>query len=255
MPWWSAALVAIGVGVIVGLFNGAMVHWGKMPPFIVTFATFGISASIPKILTNGGSVPITDQMFAIFGRGSIFGIPIPVIIVLIASILCALFLKRTATGIHIYAVGGNKETARLAGVNVRKTTLLVYTVSGVCAAIGGIITASRLMVGYPTAGSGTEQFYSIASAVVGGVSLFGGVGTILGAFFGAILIAEVSNGMNVIGVNAYWQPLVIGVIILLGVLIDTNRQNISLTSLFKNVKKPEPSVTKQSLVQSQEPNK
>lgn len=231
-PWWAGALIAIAIGVVVGLFNGALVYWGKMPPFIVTFATFGISASIPKIMTNGASVPISDPLLAVFGRGSFFSIPIPVILAVIASIVLAGFLKRTATGVHIYAVGGNRETARLAGVNVGKITLLVYTISGVCAAFGGIITASRLMTGYPTAGAGTEQFYSIASAVVGGVSLFGGVGTILGAFCGAILIAEVSNGMNVIGVSAYWQPLVIGVIILLGVLIDSNRRNISLKGFF-----------------------
>ncbi|SDU78336.1 monosaccharide ABC transporter membrane protein, CUT2 family [Arcanobacterium phocae] len=236
VPWWGAAIVALIVGAGVGLFNGVLVHWGNMPPFIVTFATFGISASIPKILTNGSSVPISDKMFAFFGRGSIFGIPVPVILVAITAIMLGLYLKKTAQGVHIYAVGGNRETARLSGINVGKTTILVYVVSGICSAFGGIITASRLMVGYPTAGAGTEQFYSIASAVVGGVSLFGGVGTILGAVFGAILIAEVSNGMNVIGVSAYWQPLVIGVIILLGVLIDSNRRNISIFSLFKKRK-------------------
>ncbi|MCT1443289.1 ABC transporter permease [Corynebacterium glucuronolyticum] len=234
VPWWGGALVAIFVGILVGLFNGAVIHYGKMPPFIVTFATFGISASIPKILTDASSVQINDPMFAVFGRGSIFGIPMPVVMVLIAAVLCGLFLTRTPTGIHIYAVGGNAETARLSGIDVRNTTLLVYVISGVCAAFGGIITASRLMVGYPTAGAGTEQFYSIASSVVGGVSLFGGVGTILGAFLGALLIAEVSNGLNVIGVNAYWQPLVIGAIILIGVLIDTNRQKISFRRFFKN---------------------
>ena len=233
IPWWGAALIAILAGVAIGFFNGSMIYYGKMPPFIVTFATFGISASIPKILTNASSVTITDPMFAIFGRGAIFGIPIPVIMVIIVALLCALFLNRTAPGVHVYAVGGNADTARLAGINVRNTTILVYTVSGACAALGGVVTASRLMVGYPTAGSGTEQFYSIASAVVGGVSLFGGVGTIGGAFLGAILIAEVSNGMNVIGVSSYWQPLVIGVIILLGVLIDTNRRNFSIRNLFK----------------------
>lgn len=243
VPWWAAALIAILVGVGVGLFNGAMVYWGKMPPFIVTFATFGISASIPKILTDAKSVTVSDPMFAIFGRGRLFGIPIPVVMVLIAAVLCALFLRHTATGVHIYAVGGNPATSRLAGINVAKITVLVYVISGVTAACGGIITASRLMVGYPTAGSGTEQFYSIASAVVGGVSLFGGVGSIPGAFLGALLIAEVSNGMNVIGVSSYWQPLVIGVIILIGVLIDTNRRGFSIRRLLQHFMKPSGSAT------------
>lgn len=231
-PWWLAACYAVLVGVAVGLFNGAMVYYGKMPPFIVTFATFGIAASIPKILTNARSVTVTEPMFAFFGRGAIFGIPVPIIMVAIAALILGFILQKTPIGVHIYAVGGNRETVRLAGVNIPKTIILVYVISGICAAFGGIIITSRLMVGYPTAGSGTEQFYSIAAAVVGGVSLFGGVGTILGAFIGALLIAEVSNGMNVIGVDSYWQPLVIGVIILAGVLFDTNRRNISLRKIL-----------------------
>lgn len=229
--WWLAAIFAVLAGIVVGLFNGAMVYYGKMPPFIVTFATFGITASIPKILTHARSITVTDPMFAFFGRGSIFGIPVPVIMVLIAAVILGFMLSKTATGVHIYAVGGNKETARLAGINIARTTILVYVISGITAAFGGIITASRLMVGYPTAGSGNEQFYSIASSVVGGVSLFGGVGTILGALIGSLLIAEVSNGMNVIGVESYWQPLVIGAIILVGVLFDTNRRSLSLKKL------------------------
>ncbi|WP_257210928.1 ABC transporter permease [Actinomyces ruminis] len=207
-----------------------------MPPFIVTFATFGISASIPKILTQAKSVTVTEPMFAFFGRGSIFNVPVPIIMVVIAAILVGLLLNKTPTGVHIYAIGGNRETARLAGVSIARNTILVYVISGICAAFGGIITTSRLMVGYPTAGSGTEQFYSIASAVVGGVSLFGGVGTILGAFIGSILIAEVSNGMNVIGVDSYWQPLVIGVIILIGVLLDTNKAGLRRLAFWKRLR-------------------
>ncbi|MFT0762963.1 ABC transporter permease [Scrofimicrobium sp. R131] len=254
-PWWLAAIFAILGGVAVGLFNGAMVYYGKMPPFIVTFATFGIAASIPKILTNARSVTVTDPMFAFFGRGSVFGIPIPVIMVVVAALIIGFMLTKTPTGVHIYAVGGNKETARLAGINIARTTILVYVISGITAAFGGIITASRLMVGYPTAGSGNEQFYSIASSVVGGVSLFGGVGTILGAFIGSLLIAEVSNGMNVIGVESYWQPLVIGAIILVGVLIDTNRRNISLRKLFRLGGANEPtSPGKEALVHTLDPD-
>lgn len=232
-PWWLAAILAIVAGMAVGVFNGLMVYYGKMPPFIVTFATFGIVASIPKILTDARSITITDPMFAFFGRGSLFGVPIPVIMVAIGAFILWFILSKTSTGVHIYAVGGNKETARLAGINISRTILLVYMISGITAAFGGIITASRLMVGYPTAGSGNEQFYSIASSVVGGVSLFGGVGTILGALIGSLLIAEVSNGMNVIGVESYWQPLVIGAIILIGVLFDTNRRNISFRKLLR----------------------
>ncbi|GAB3811479.1 ABC transporter permease [Tessaracoccus terricola] len=223
-PWWVAIIVAVLAGIAVGLFNGIVVHYVGLPPFIVTFATFGITASIPMILTSAQSVNVADPMFATIGRGSLAGIPTPVVLVVIALLIFMFILHRTPYGVHLYAVGGNKETSRLAGINIARVTISAYVVSGICAAMGGLITMSRLMVGYPSAGSGNEQFYSIASAVVGGVSLFGGTGTILGAFIGAILIATVSNGMNVLGVPSFWQPLVIGVIILLGVTLDGYRR-------------------------------
>lgn len=236
-PWWLAAIVALVAGLLVGLFNGSIIHFVRLPPFIVTFSTFGIAAAIPQIITGAKSVTVADPMFAIFGRGSLFGIPIPVILLAIATVVFMVVLKQTPSGVHIYAVGGNVDASRLAGINIGRKILMVYAISGVCAGVGGIITTSRLMVGYPTAGSGNEQFYSIASAVVGGVSLFGGVGTILGALLGALLIATVSNGMNVVGVDSFWQPLVIGVIILVGVSMDALRRRLAgsggLTRLFR----------------------
>jgi len=233
-PWWVAAAAALAVGVGVGLFNGACVHFLKLPPFIVTFATFGVAASIPLILTGASSVSVKDQLFAVIGRGALFGIPMPVVLAAVAAAAFTVVLRLTATGVHVYAVGGNAETSRLSGIRIGRVTLLVYALSGLCAAMGGLITTSRLMVGYPSAGSGNELFYSIAAAVVGGVSLFGGLGSIPGALLGAVLIAEVSNGMNVVGVESYWQPLVIGLIILAGVTVDTYRRNSSLSELVRD---------------------
>ncbi|MCL2785092.1 MAG: ABC transporter permease [Propionibacteriaceae bacterium] len=231
-PWWIAALVAIAAGVAVGVFNGVIVHYAKLPPFIVTFSTFGIAASIPKIMTGAQSVSVKDPFFAVIGRGSILGVPMPVVLLAIAFITFTFILRRTPLGVHIYSVGGNAETSRLSGISIPRVTITVYAMSGLCAAFGGLITTSRLMVGYPVAGSGNELFYSIASAVVGGVSLFGGIGTIPGALLGSILIATVSNGMNVVRVESYWQPLVIGVIILGGVILDTYRRQVSLSALL-----------------------
>ena len=239
-PWWLAALAAIAIGILVGAINGSLVHFLKLPPFIVTFATFGVAASIPLILTGASSVTVKDPFFAIIGRGSVFGIPMPVLLVLIAAIIFTIVLKLTATGVHIYAVGGNQETSRLAGIPIGRTIILVYAISGMCAAFGGLIVTSRLMVGYPSAGSGNELFYSIAAAVVGGVSLFGGIGSIPGALLGAVLIATVSNGMNVVGVQSYWQPLVIGVIILGGIIIDTYRRRVPLGELLSRLFKRRP---------------
>lgn len=230
-PWWMAVLIALVTGTLTGVFNGAVIHYLKLPPFIVTFSTFGIAASIPQIITGAESVIVADPFFATIGRGSLLGVPTPVVMVLVAAAILTFVLRRTPTGVHIYAVGGNKETSRLAGVGIARTTILVYALSGLTAGVGGVITASRLMVGYPTAGSGNELFFSIAAAVVGGVSLFGGIGSIPGAFFGAVLIATVSNGMNVVGVDSFWQPLVIGVIILVGVSLDTYRRGMKFSSL------------------------
>jgi ribose transport system permease protein len=236
LPWYLGVVAAIASGLAIGAINGALIYYLKLPPFIVTFAAFGVAASIPLILTGASSVNVTDPFFAIIGRGSLFGIPMPVVLVAIAAIIFAIVLKFTTTGVHIYAVGGNAETSRLAGVRSGRVIMLAYALSGLCAAMGGLITTSRLMVGYPSAGSGNELFYSIAAAVVGGVSLFGGIGSIGGALLGAVLIATVSNGMNVVGVESYWQPLVIGVIILVGVILDTHRRQVSFTALFRRVR-------------------
>lgn len=233
-PWWVATIAALAVGVLLGLINGAIIHNLKLPPFIVTFATFGVAASLPLILTGANSVNVADQMFAVIGRGALLGIPMPVVLAAVFAVIFTVFLKYTPTGTHIYAVGGNAETSRLAGIPIGRVTMLVYAVAGFCAGMGGLIVTSRLMVGYPSAGSGNELFYSIAAAVVGGVSLFGGIGTLPGALLGAVLIATVSNGMNVLGVQSYWQPLVIGVIILAGVTIDTLRRKTSLAELLRS---------------------
>lgn len=234
-PWWVAALAALAVGALVGTVNGALIHYLRLPPFIVTFAAFGVAASIPLILTGASSVNVADPMFAVIGRGSLFGVPMPVVLVVVFAIVFTVLLRLTPTGVHIYAVGGNRETSRLSGIPIGRVTMLVYALSGLCAGMGGLIVTSRLMVGYPSAGSGNELFYSIAAAVVGGVSLFGGIGSLPGALLGAVLIGTVSNGMNVVGVQSYWQPLVIGLIILGGVIIDTYRRQSSLSDLLGRV--------------------
>ncbi|OJV75543.1 MAG: sugar ABC transporter permease [Cellulomonas sp. 73-92] len=238
LPWWLGALSALAVGAVVGAINGALIHYVKLPPFIVTFATFGVAASIPLILTGANSVNVADPLFAIIGRGSLFAVPMPVVLVAVFAIALTVLLRMTPTGVHIYAVGGNAETSRLSGIPIGRVTMLVYAMSGLCAGMGGLITTSRLMVGYPSAGSGNELFYSIAAAVVGGVSLFGGIGSLPGALLGAVLIATVSNGMNVVGVQSFWQPLVIGLIILGGVIIDTYRRKSSLSQLLRRAFRP-----------------
>jgi ribose transport system permease protein len=232
VPWPVASLLAVGAGLVLGVINGLVIHYVKVPPFIVTFSTQGIATAVPLIITGANSIPVTQAGFSWIGQGRIAGIPIPVIMLLVVASAAGWFLSRTRLGVHVYALGGNKPAARLAGVNIPTVTILAYAVSGVCGALGGLIATSRLMVGFPATGLGNELFFSIAAAVVGGVSLFGGTGTVLGAMIGAVLIASVSNGMNVLNVSSYWQSLVIGTIILLGVSFDTYRRGLSGRSLL-----------------------
>ncbi|WP_149541631.1 ABC transporter permease [Escherichia albertii] len=229
LPWQIAVPVVLVVGALTGFINGLIIERTGVPPFIVTFAMMGVAASIPQIITGAESIRVTQIGYSLIGQSKPLGIPFPVIALVLAIVIAVIFLRRTVTGTHIYAVGGNVDAARLSGISIPRITLLVYAISGLCAACGGLIYGSRLMTGYPTAGRGDELFFSIAGAVVGGVSLFGGTGSIIGAMIGAMLIAAISNLMNVMNVSAYWQPLVIGLIILFGVTFDTLRSTKKLT--------------------------
>jgi len=237
IPWPVAAILVLGVGALAGGVNGLIITKTGVPPFIVTFAMMGVAASIPQIITGAESIRVMEFGYRLIGQSRLFGVPFPVVALAIGIAIAAIFIKRTVTGTHIFAVGGNAEAARLAGVNTARITILVYAISGLCGACGGLIYGSRLMTGYPTAGRGDELFFSIAGAVVGGVSLFGGIGSIYGAMIGATLIATISNLMNVLNVNAYWQPLVIGVIILVGVTFDTMRSSSRLSLPWKKLLK------------------
>jgi ribose transport system permease protein len=227
LPWQAAVALALCVAVLTGVTNGILVHYVRIPAFIATFGIQGVAASLAQVITNGVSITAEDSGFAWLGQGKIAGIPVPVLLLLAAAIVVGAGLKWTKLGVHVYALGGNPRAARLAGVNTARTTIFVYAASALFAGLGGLITASRLMVGFPYVGSGNELFYSIAAAVVGGVSLFGGIGTTGGVMIGAVLIATVANGMNVMNVSSYWQPFVIGVIILVGVSFDTYRRTMS----------------------------
>jgi ribose transport system permease protein len=233
LPWPVASVLALAAATLLGVINGALTHFLKIPAFIATFSTQGVALAIPLIITGAQSISVHDFGFSWIGQGKVLGLPAPVALVIVAAVAAAFFLRMTRLGVHIYALGGNRAAARLSGVDVARTTLFVFGVSGFCAGVGGLIATSRLMVGFPGTGTGNELFYSIAAAVVGGVSLFGGVGSIQGAMIGAVLIAVVSNGMNVINVQSYWQSLVIGVIILLGVTFDTYRRSRSGKPLFR----------------------
>ncbi len=227
----GAILVAIALGGVVGLFNGVVVAYTRIPSFIVTFASLGAASSIPLVITQAVPIYISAPSFSFIGQETIGPVPLPLVFVAVVFVVLALVLARTVFGSRVYAVGGNREAARLSGIRIRRVVIWCFLVSGLVAGFAGAIEAGRLSSGYPTAGSTTELFDAIAGAVVGGVSLFGGIGTILGALIGAVIVGTLQQGLDVLNVSTYWQPLVVGVVILVGVAVDSVLRSGGLAGL------------------------
>lgn len=225
----SLILVCI-IGSMVGSFNGVLVSKGKVAPFIATLSSMTIFRGITYIITQGIPVyGITDNFFKFIGLGYVSIVPFPVIITLILFIIIGFMLKRMRVGRYIYAVGSNMEAARMSGVKIVNVQIVVYTISGLMATIGGLILASKLNAGVPQMGYGAE-LDSIAAVVIGGASLAGGKGFVYGTIIGALIIGMVRNGLNLLEVYPYWQSVVVGIVILIAVLtsqITIKKKNIS----------------------------
>lgn len=222
MPVTLAILISLILGCILGMMNGLLISYGKLAPFIVTLATMTIFRGATLVYTNGN--PITKGLsdtflFQFLGQGYIVGIPFPVIIMFIVFIVLYVLLHRTAFGKSVYAIGGNEKAAYISGVKLNKVKIIIYSISGMMASISGLIITSRLSSAQPTAGASYEMD-AIAAVVLGGTSLSGGKGRILGTLIGALIIGVLNNGLNIIGVSAFWQQVVKGVVILIAVLID-----------------------------------
>lgn len=227
LPMPFAILIGLFLGALVGLVNGGIVATFKVPAFIVTLATMNIAKGIAYIYTGGQSTRITNDAFAMLGTGYLFGIiPLPVVYMLILIIVFIILLGKTKFGTYVYAVGGNRESARLSGVPIKKIEVLVFTISGLLSAFAGIVLAARMYSGQPNAGDGYEMD-AIAACVLGGVSMSGGVGHISGTIFGAIVIGIISNGLNLMGVSSFWQLVVKGIIILAAIILDSRKDMIS----------------------------
>ncbi len=217
-------LLAIALCGCMGMFTGAMVTVFSIPPFIVTLAMMMVASGLAYIISGGYSIFEIPWSFTLLGRGTLFwGIPISVCICLCLYVAAHILMSCTSIGRYIYAVGGNKEAARLSGVPVKFVLMFVYVVTAVLAGFGGIITASQLKAGAPIYGVGYEMFV-IASTVVGGTSLAGGEGKIFGTLIGSFIIATIQNGMNLLGVESYTQKVVLGLVILAAVLLDRLKQ-------------------------------
>jgi ribose transport system permease protein len=216
-------LAAMALCGAVGAFSGSMVAGFRIPPFIVTLAMMLVASGLAFTLAGGQSVYQVPASIDWLGRGTgLLGIPNTVILMVVLYAAAHLLMTRTVLGRHIYAVGGNAEAARLSGVPVAKVILFVYTACGCLAGLGGIVQASQLQSGAPTYGV-MYELYVIAAVVVGGTSLSGGTGRILGTLIGALIIAVIQNGMNLTGVESYTQKVVLGLVILGAVLLDQLR--------------------------------
>ena len=227
MPLWIAIVIAIIfgllIGVLAGLFNGAVVTRFKIPSLIVTLGMMYIARGVVQVLTRGNPVyPFPDE-FNNLGQGYLLGVPNVVYVAVVLGILAHVVLTQTAWGRAVFAVGGNTETARLSGINVVKVLTAVYVLCGIASAISGVLTASRLASALANAGTGME-LQVIAACIIGGTSMFGGSGSILGTLIGAAFMSIIANGMVLMKISVYYQSVVIGAIIILAVGIDQFRR-------------------------------
>lgn len=223
VPIPIAILVGLLSGCITGLINGIIVAYADLPPFIATLGTMSVIRGAVLLITGGLSISNLPDAFAILGNGNILGIPIPTIIMVIIAIIFGFVLSNTIFGRYIYAIGSNFEAARLAGINNRRVLVMVYIVSGFLAACGGIILSSRVISGQPGAGAGYE-LDAVAASVIGGASLFGGKGSTLGAVLGAFVLGALKNGLNIVGISAFWQQVATGLILIAALYFDKLRQ-------------------------------
>jgi ribose transport system permease protein len=214
-----AILVGLLVGLGVGLINGLLVSRLKLPPFIATLGMLGIARGVVLLLTGAKTIAPLPDAFSAIANGFILGLPSLFWILIIVTIIAAFVLGRTIFGRYVYAVGSNAESSRLSGVPVNFVLLGVYCISGLLAGFAGILTASRLGAGIPTAGTGYE-LQAIAGAVIGGASLSGAKGRAIGAVLGAVIMALLANGGNLLGIDPFYLQIAIGLLIIMAVYFD-----------------------------------
>ncbi|WP_025949729.1 ABC transporter permease [Geobacillus thermocatenulatus] len=223
---WAAIFIGLLAGMAMGGLNGLLITKGKVAPFIATLATMTAFRGLTLVYTDGR--PITgfasdDILFQMMGRGYFFGIPVPIVFMLIVYMVLYIVLKKTTFGRHTYAIGGNEEASRLSGLRVDRLKIYVYALTGTLSALAGLILTSRLNSAQPTAGTAYE-LDAIAAVVLGGTSLSGGKGWIFGTLVGALIIGVLNNGLNLLNVSSFYQQVIKGAVILLAVLLDRRKE-------------------------------
>jgi ribose transport system permease protein len=211
--------LALLLGLAMGAVNGLLIVKGGVPPFVATLAMMAVGRGLTLVYTQGKPIAGLEQSFIFWGTGRQLGIPVPVILMVALMLVAFVTLRYTRFGLYVYATGGNEETTRLAGIPPNRIKLAVYVISGFTAALGGVLLAARLWSAQPNAAVGWE-LDAIAAPVLGGVSLFGGVGSIGGTLVGAFIIGVMSNGLNLLGVPSYYQQVIKGIVFILAVMLD-----------------------------------
>lgn len=229
-----AILLGMVIGALIGLINGFLIAYCNFAAFIVTLGTMTFMRGLAYTITGG--LPIVDNglNFRALGNGYLFHVPIPFIVMIIVYVVMWIVLDKTKYGSHVYAVGGNAEAARLAGINVKGVLLSVYVIAGLCAGLAGCIFAARVVSAQPTAGDGYEMD-AIAAAVLGGTSLMGGKGKIPGTLIGAIIFGVLTTGLVLMNVPFFTQQLVKGIVIIIAVLIDGLKENSFSFGFLKGI--------------------
>ncbi len=224
VPGWLALPAALGAGAGLGLINGLLLTKLGLPhPFIPTLGMMNVARGLALVMSGGFAISELPASFRFWGAGSVVYIPVPILVVVFFCLLFHLVLTRTTPGRDIFAIGGNKQAALLSGVPVNFRLNAVYATSGFMSGVAAIVLAGRMNSGFPLAGVGAE-LDSIAAVIIGGASFFGGVGTVGGTLVGALIIGVLRNGLNLLDVSAYWQTVVIGVVIVIAVWVDVLRQ-------------------------------
>lgn len=216
---WAAMLVGIVLlGAVLGAINGGLINLTNLHPFIITLGTQSIFRGLTVILAD--SRPVAATGFAQVFGGKLFGlVPIPILVALLVALGLTFFTFKCKAGRNLYAIGGNKQAAWFAGINVKRHTMLAFIISGVCASLAGMVNIARLASAEPAAGTGYETF-AIASAIIGGTSFFGGIGKIPKVVLGGLIIGIINNGINMVGLSSYYQQICMGSLIILAVTLD-----------------------------------
>lgn len=223
IPVIPSILIGLGISVAIGIVNGLIITRFRIPPLIVTLGMMYAARGLVMVISKGDPIYRFPEAFNQIGQGSFLGVPNPILIAIAFGIVCHVVLENTRFGYAVHALGGSEEAARVCGINVSRVKFWLYVITGLCAGFTGLLMASRLGSSHPNSGVGLEMV-AISSVIIGGTSLFGGVGTIFGTLLGAFLLNMITNGIVIMGVDLYWQNVVVGAVIVLAVGIDQFRR-------------------------------